>query len=104
MHMRIKRRYPNLNKGVVSFLSVLVVLIAVVIPVVLLSYLILGEALSIYGMFNDPNSAAFGESVASVENAIRQIVPGFTVNMEGLFQQTARFIVDHLVSLFAGTA
>lgn len=104
MHLRIKKRYPSLNKGVVSFLSVLVVLVAVVIPVVLLSYLILGEALSIYGMFNDPNSAAFSESVASVENAIRQIVPGFTVNMEGLLQQTARFVVDHLVSLFAGTA
>lgn len=104
LHTRIRTRFPKANGALVSFLSVLVVLIIVVIPIVLLSYFVLGEAVSIYALFNNPDSASLTNSVTSIENAIRTIVPGFTVDMESVVQQTARFFVDHLVILFAGTA
>ena len=104
LHQRITHRFPKANKGLISFVSVLAVLVVVIIPVVLISYLILGEALSIYALFNDPNSTTITDTITSVESTIRKVAPNFSVDMENLVQQTARFFVDHLVTLFAGTA
>ncbi len=104
LHMKLRTKFPRVKKGVISLLSVLSVLIVVVIPIVMLSYLILGEAVSIYALFNNPNSETFTNSVSAVEGTIQKIIPGFTVDMQNIVQQTARFFVDHLVILFAGTA
>lgn len=104
LHTRIRNRLQNAKPGVVSLLSVFIVLFIVIVPLVSLSYVILGEAVSIYGLFNNPNSAEFSQSVASVESFVQRIAPGFSVDMEHIVQQTASFFVSHLVVLFAGTA
>lgn len=104
LHARIRRSFPKLNFGLTSAMSVGVVLVTVIIPVVLLSYVILGEAVSIYTIFNDPNSTAFSDSVVTVESVVQRVIPGFSVDMENVVQQTAQFFVNHLVVLFAGTA
>jgi predicted PurR-regulated permease PerM len=104
LHTFFKHKFPRLRPSILSLLSVAVVVVVVVMPVLLLSYLILGEAVSIYTLFNSPNSTAFIDAVTNAESIVQKIIPGFSVDMAKIVQQTASFFVEHLVVIFAGTA
>ena len=104
MHERILSIIPNHNPGLSAFLSLLVVIIAIVIPLSVLASFILREALSIYALFNSSDHISFIDSLTRVEVLIQSLIPGFSFDMANVVQQTASFIVNHLVSIFAGTA
>lgn len=105
LHTYFKNRFPKLHPGLLSMLSVSVVFVVVIIPVVLLSYLVLGEAVAIYGLFNNSqHNASVTTTVTQFEHFAQQFIPGFSVDMAKIAQQTASFFVEHLVVLFAGTA
>jgi predicted PurR-regulated permease PerM len=104
MHARIRAKFSRVGPGLVALMSVSIVTVAIILPIVLLSYLILGEAVSIYALFNSADSAAFIDSVSKAEHFVQKIIPGFSVDMAKVVQQTASFFVNHLVTIFAGTA
>ena len=104
LHLRFHKRFKNANPGIIAFISVLAVLFVVVLPILLLSYFILGEAVSIYALFNSPNASGFITSVSKLETFTQNFVPGFTIDMANVVQQTAQFFVEHLLAIFASTA
>lgn len=104
LHIKIRKRFPTTSPGVVSFMSVFVVLLIVVIPIILLSYVVLNEAVSIYALLNSPESTVLTDSIVTLELLLQKLVPGFTVDFSHIVQQTAQFFVQHLVVIFAGTA
>ncbi len=104
LHARIKKKFPKLRQSLVAALSVIAVLIVVILPLTFISWLVLGEAVSIYTLYGNANSTAITDSIASVEKVIQVVVPGYSIEMTDVIQKTASFFVDHLVVIFAGTA
>lgn len=104
MHERIIQKLPNHNQTIASLISLFIVVVAVVLPFSILASFILREALSIYALFNSANNVSFIDSLSKIEMYIQTFIPTFTFDMATVVQQTAGFIVDHLVSIFAGTA
>lgn len=104
MYERILVRMPRENRTLASLLSLFVVMIVVVIPMAVLSSLILREALSIYNLFSGTSPASLIEPIEKLEKLVQVLIPTFSVDMASMVQQTAQFFVDHIVSIFAGTA
>jgi predicted PurR-regulated permease PerM len=104
MYERILVRMPRENKTLASLLSLGVVIIAVVIPMTVLSSLILKEALSIYSLFSGANPISIIEPIEKLEKVVQVLIPTFSVDMVAMVQQTAQFFVNHIVAFFAGTA
>ena len=98
--MHLPRKIPSLA----ALLSLFVVLIVIIVPLILLLVLILKEANSIYQIFSSSDHISFIDSLTRLEQFIQIIIPGFSVDIAAIAQQTASFVASHLVSLFAGTA
>ncbi len=104
MHERIMKYMPKQNQALGAFASLATVILVVITPLALLGSLILKEALSIYTIFNSTNHISLLDSLSHIEVLIQKVVPTFSFDISSVIQQTASFVVDHLVSLFAGTA
>jgi len=104
LHLKLTNKLPKLNASIAAFLSVLIVFSIVILPIIFLSYLVLGEAVSIYNALSSPESTTLANSISSLEAVIQRVAPGFTVDVAAVLQQSARFFMDHLVVVFAGTA
>ncbi len=104
MHEWILRKLPNHNQTIGALISLLIVIVVVVLPFSILASFILREALSIYTLFNSANSVSFIGTLSQIEQYIQTFIPTFTFDMASVVQQTAGFIVNHLVNIFAGTA
>lgn len=104
LYERVLKLIPNQNPSIAALSALLFVIIAVMIPLGILASFILREALSVYTLFNSTNYLSFTESLVKVETFIQSLVPSFTLDMASIIEQTASFIANHLVSIFAGTA
>lgn len=104
LHKRIKIQIYKENETLASFLSLFVVIFAVILPLTLIGSFLLREAVSVYAMFNTASYASFSSTLAGVEVLIQNFVPEFSLDISGIVAQVASFIASHLVSLFAGTA
>jgi len=100
----ILKRLPNNNKSIAALGALAFVVVAIVVPLGILTSLILSEAISIYTLFNATDHASLFDSLTQFESIIQTFIPTFTLDVATVVQQTASFFVEHLVSLFAGTA
>jgi predicted PurR-regulated permease PerM len=104
LYERIRLRFGQKYDGVAAFCALLLVLLVVFVPIAILGSFILREALSIYSIINSTGSISFVLSFERVLALIQKFVPTFSVDMQSVIQQTAGFIVEHLLGFFAGTA
>ena len=104
LHERIVKRMPQNNTSLGALVSVLSVLLVIITPLAIIASLILREAVSLYTLFSGSDHITFIESLNSFETLIRTLVPSFSFDVASIIQQTAGFFVDHILSLFAGTA
>jgi predicted PurR-regulated permease PerM len=104
LHRRMRLQVFRQNETLASFLSLLVVLFVIILPLTLIGSFLLREAVSVYAMFNTSSYASFTTTLAEVEQLIQNFVPEFSLDISGIVAQIASFIASHLVGLFAGTA
>ncbi len=104
LHKRMKQQVYKENETLASFLSLFIVLFAVILPLTLIGSFLLREAVSVYAMFNTTSYASFTTSLSHVEQLIQTFVPEFSLDISSIVEQIASFIASHLVGLFAGTA
>lgn len=95
---------PRRNKTVASLISVFLVVIIVVIPLVILGSLIFKEALSVYSLFSSGTQLSIERQITDFEQAVRTVLPGFSIEVTAYIQQFANFIAENIGSIFAGTA
>lgn len=103
-HLKLRNRYSKAKSGLIALISVISVLFVVILPIAILSYFILGEAMSIYALFNSPTTPEFVMTIQNVETFVQGFIPGFTIDIPIVIQQTAQFFVEHMLAIFAGTA
>lgn len=97
----------KITKGRASLAALLalgVVFLIVILPLTILSSFILREAISVYSLFNSTANFQFMDFLEKIQTQIQVFVPEFSLDIGSIVQQTAQFVVDHLVSFFAGTA
>jgi len=103
LHEQVRKRYTYKYETLAALSSLFTVIIVVVTPLAILASLILREALAIYTLFNS-SDVTFIQSLEGLERFIQQIIPTFSLDIASIVQQTAGFVIEHLVSIFAGTA
>lgn len=104
LYERILKRMPRNNSTLAALVSILLIVLIIVIPLVTLASLILREALSIYALFESSDSLSLVDAVGHIESFVQTVIPTFTFDTAGIIKQTASFVANNLVSLFAGTA
>ncbi len=104
LHKRVRKLVYKENETLAAFVSLIVVLFVVILPLTIIGSFLLREAVSVYSMFNTSSYTSFTGSLSHVESLIQTFVPEFTLDISGVVSQIATFIASHLLSIFAGTA
>jgi predicted PurR-regulated permease PerM len=104
LYERVLIYMPRRNRTLASFVSVLLVLLVVIVPIALLGSLLLREAASIYSLFSSSEQFSLERSLADLEQFIQTFIPAFTLDITSYVQQFANFVAEHVTSIFAGTA
>lgn len=101
LHQWIRRVTPGQNKSLAAFLTTFVVLVAIVIPLILMSSLVVHELVGFYQELNT-DDVTTQTSLDSLESIIQQYVP-FEVNLKEQIRTSAGWITSNLGAIFAGT-
>lgn len=103
LYVRIKRHTPYQNKSLASLATTLVVLIAIILPLALLSSAVVGEVVNFYQGFSLEEGASQSGSIDIFESKIQELVPGFQIDIREQIKMIAEWLVGNLGAIFAGT-
>lgn len=103
VHRKILAHTPKHSESLAALISTLLVLIVVIIPLVILSSILISEALSIYKILGD-TQYTFAQSIGHLESTLQRIVPGLDINITAYMRQGAALLASNLGAIFAGTA
>lgn len=101
---QVRRFMPGKNRTLGAFVTTLLVVVIVIIPLVILGFFIFREATSIYRLFGPGSAASLEQALIGIERFVQGYVPGFTLDISGYVQQAAEFITSHISVIFTGTA
>lgn len=99
---KIKSRVPRNNTSLAAFLSTMVVLVAIILPVVLISSLVIREVVSFYQEL-DSGGLSFQDSLDELEVAVQSYIPGFEIDLTEQIKFSAQWFTGNLGAIFAGT-
>lgn len=100
---RILKITPRQNRSAASLLTTLVVIVAVVLPISLLSTILVREAVAFYQSIGHGQELPITQYTGQLEQLVRQYVPEFELDIAGQLRQSAAWLTSNLGALFAGT-
>lgn len=103
LYVRIRRHTPYQNKSLAALATTLVVLVAIILPLVLLSSAVVGEVVDFYQGFNLTEGTQQGGSIDIFEAKIQELIPGFQVDIQEQIKLIAEWLVGNLGAIFAST-
>lgn len=106
LYEQVLKRLPYANGTVAALIMLIVMLVAVILPLTTLGSFLFKEARTIYTLFSSSGngSIAFLDSFTRLEVLVQKVVPGFSVDIAGIVRQTAQFMTEHMINIFAGAA
>lgn len=102
LHQRILSRTPGQNQTAAAFLTTITVLVALVLPLSLLTSLLVGEVVSFYQEMT-ANQSDFPGAVSQVEASLERLLPINNIDFESYTTQAAAWFAENLGTIFAGT-
>lgn len=103
LHNRILSVTPRANKTLAAFFTTITVLVAVILPLSLLTSLIVGEVISFYQDINTTQNVNFSAALSGIEDKVSVLIPGYELNLVAQAQLVAGWFAENLGSIFAGT-
>ncbi len=103
LYTRVLRFVPRHNETAAALLTTVLVIAIVFVPVFFLTSSLVSEALSIYNQ-SSARADGFGQSVISVEQTVRDYVPGLELNAMEYIKQAAGWLAGNFGAIFASTA
>ncbi|MBY0310017.1 AI-2E family transporter [Patescibacteria group bacterium] len=103
LYERILRIVPRQNRTLASLCTTLVVVLVVVLPLVLISSILVREAVSFYQSFGSGQELAIEQYVTSAEQVIQRFIPEFELNVTEQLRESAVWLTRNLGAIFAGT-
>ncbi len=104
LYERIQKHVPKKNASASALIAIVLVVTIIVLPLVLLASFILKEAVSIYDIFNSTEHITAVESLEKIEGVVQTFIPSFSLDVANVARQSAGFIADNIINIFAGTA
>lgn len=102
LHVRIKRITPRQNKSLAAFITTMLVLVAIILPLILVSSVVVREVVSFYQEL-DSGSLAIESSIDTLEASIQSIAPGFQIDLSEQLRRSAEWFTGNIGAIFAGT-
>ena len=102
LHDFIQRLIPR-RRSLTAFLTTILALLLVVLPVVVISSLVANEVIKVYTELSSGSEITLGDSVEQLEGAIQGIIPGFELNINQQLEQLAQWFTGNITQIFAGT-
>lgn len=102
LYLRIKRRVPRQNKSIAAFLTTMIVLFVIVIPLILISSLVIRELVTFYQEL-DSGNLSVSTTIQSIESSIRVFLPGFEIDLNKQLIASAEWFTGNIGEIFAGT-
>ena len=102
LYDRIKKKMPRENASLAAFLSTMVVFIAIILPIILISSLVIREVVSFYQEL-DAGGLSIQESLGELETVVQVYIPGFEIDLTEQIRLSAQWFTGNLGAIFAGT-
>lgn len=103
LYLRIKGRVPKQNESFASFLTTLLVLIGIVVPISLLSTLVIREVVGLYEEAASGQFLAEASLLTAIESTLNNFVPAFEIDLASYASAAGEFLVGSLGGLFSST-
>lgn len=100
---RILRNTPRQNRTVASLLTTLIVIVAIILPISLISTILVRETVSFYQSIGSGQELSIEQYTNQVEVFVRRYVPEFELNLADQLRESASWLTSNLGALFAGT-
>ncbi len=91
------------NRSIAAFLSALIVLCAIVIPLALASSVLVNEFMAAYRSMETGGQLPIDTFAADIEKEVQVYVPNFELNITEQIKESAGWFTHNLGSIFAGT-
>lgn len=100
---RILNVTPRRNRAIASLFTTLVVIVAIIIPISLISTILVRETVSFYQSIGSGQELSIEHYTNQVEEFVRRYVPEFELNLTDQLRESASWLTSNLGALFAGT-
>jgi len=100
----VLRRLRGTLRGLSAFLSTVIALTLVGVPLSVLGSFIFREATSIYRLLNSGSGISIQQALANIETFVQRVAPEFSIDVASYIGQGAQFITSNLTAIFTGTA
>jgi len=98
----LRRSYKN-NTSIAAFLTTLIVVFIIILPLVFMTSLFARELVSFYQTLNVGQELTIEKYTQTLEQAVQVYAPGFQLNLTENIRQAAEWLVGNIGAIFAGT-
>jgi predicted PurR-regulated permease PerM len=102
LHDWISKFFPK-RKSLNAFVTTILALLLVVLPVVVVSSLVANEVINVYQSLSSGSEITLGDTVGRLEAVIQTVVPGFELSLNQQLEQVAQWFTGNITQIFAGT-
>lgn len=103
LYERIVQKMPRQNTTLAAFLTTLVVILVIILPLTFLTSALVSEAVSVYRLVTDDEQMGFESELVQLESVIQSYIPAFELNTTEYIQQSATWFANSLSAIFTGT-
>jgi predicted PurR-regulated permease PerM len=103
IYTRILQRTFRKNETLAAFITTIIVLFIVIIPLFFITSKLVNEAVSVYKILN-ADQVGFEKTLQTLETQVQLLAPSFELNMAEYLKQSAALFASNLGAIFAGTA
>jgi predicted PurR-regulated permease PerM len=103
LYEQIEKRVYRKNKTIAAAISTLVVVVAIILPLVFISSILVREVVSFYQALGAGNELALETHLVAIEQKVQIYLPDFDLNLTEQIKQSAEWFVGNIGSIFAGT-
>lgn len=103
LYERILARTPWQNRNLAAFITTILVLVLIILPVIWITSMLVTEAVSVYRLLGGERYLAM-EYLSQVEDWIETFAPAVNIDFTSYLRQSAEWFAGNLGAIFAGTA
>lgn len=103
VHIWVQKRTPRNNKSLAALFTTLLVLVAIIIPLILMSSVVVRELVSFYQEFSVAEGTQTEGIISMLQVRIDSLLPGYSINLSEQIKNSAEWFVGNLGAIFAGT-
>lgn len=96
-------KMPKQSRSLAAFCATIIVFLVGILPILLMSSLVINEAVLLYQDMDNPEGLSVTTIAASVEDQIQLVIPGFEINLADQIRRSAEWFTGNLATIFAGT-